>query len=140
MTPPFKIFLAALAVVLSLVTFAAYADDNVSWVPPTQYTDGSALNLADIASHTIRYGNGTTANPPTTITSLSVPAPASSAVVPRDAALAGTVCYQVATLLKPVPPASTGTQSAYAPAAWVCKTQSAPAPKKSKPPTGVTVQ
>lgn len=134
MTPPFKAFLAALAVVLSLVTFAAYADDTLTWVHPTQYTSNAALNAADIKATVIRYGNGTTANPPTQITSLQVPAPATSAVVPRDVALAGTVCYQAATLMLP---AAGGQQSAFVPSAWLCKTQSAPKPKA---PTGLTVQ
>lgn len=111
----------------------ALADDTVSWVHPTQYTDGSALPLSDIDSTIIRYGNGTSTNPPTTVTAVSVPAPAKSVVVPRDPLLAGTVCYQAASVPK------VGTQSAFAPAAWVCKTQVAPAPKKSKPPTGLTV-
>ena len=136
-TPP---FIAALAALLALATFAALADDTLTWVHPTQYTDNSPINAADIASTVVRYGNGTTANPPTQITALQVPAPARTVVVPRDATLAGTVCYQAATLMKPVPPASGGAQSNFAPAAWVCKTQTAPAPLKPRPPTGLAVQ
>lgn len=130
-------FLAAMAVLLSLVTFGALADDNLSWRHPTQYTDGTALNAADIDYTVIRYGNGTSTNPPTTITSLTVPAPATSAVVPRDVALAGTVCYQAATRMKD---SAGGQQSAFAPSSWVCKTQTAPAPKKPKIPTNLVVQ
>lgn len=135
-TPP---FIAALAVLLTLVTFAASADDNLSWQHPTEYTDSSPLNQADIASTIIRYGNGTSANPPTTVSAITVPAPATTAVVPRDPLVAGTVCYQAATLMKPVPPETVGQQSIFAPSAWVCKTQTAPAPKRPRPPRTLTV-
>src|SRR5687768_17398171 len=97
-------FLAALAVLLTLVSFGALADDNLSWQHPVEYTDSSPLNQADIASTIIRYGVGTSANPPTILSAITVPAPAASVVVPRDPLVAGTVCYQAATLMKPVPP------------------------------------
>lgn len=135
-TPHFLIAVAALA---ALGAAAAFADDTVSFLHPVEYTDNSPLNVADIDSTIIRYGVGTAANPPTIISAISVPAPATSAIVPRDPLLAGTVCYQAATLMKPVAPATTGAQSVYAPSAWVCKTQAAPVQKKPRPPRNLSV-
>lgn len=133
-TPP---FIAALAALLALVSFAAVADDRVSWRHPTQYTDDSALALADIEYTIVRYGEKVGTEPPTNIQSVTVPGPATSVVIPRDVTLAGTVCYQAATKMKD---SAGGGQSGYAPSAWVCKTQTAPVAKRPKVPTQVTVQ
>ncbi len=140
-TPP---FLVAMAAVLALVTFSALADDTLTWKHPTQYVADAAgvsapLPLSDIAMTVIRYGNGTTANPPTSVSSVTVPAPATSVVVPRDPLLAGTVCYQAATVTTPASPGA-GAQSVFAPSAWLCKTIAPPPPKKPKAPTNLTVQ
>lgn len=135
-TPP---FIAAMAVLLAVATFSAFADDTVTWQHPVEYTNDSPLDVADIASTVIRYGVGTPANPPTTVSAITVLAPAVSAVIPRDPLVAGTVCYQAATRMKPVPPATSGSQSVYAPTAWLCKVQAAPAPKKPRPPRNVSV-
>jgi hypothetical protein len=131
---------SALAVLLSLATFSARADDNLTWIHPVEYTDSAPLALDAIESTIIRYGVGTSANPPTLLTSHIVLAPATSAVIPRDVAVAGTVCYQAATLLKPVPPSTEKGQSIFAPAAWVCKTQNPLPPKKPRAPRNLSVQ
>jgi len=136
-TPHFIGFL--LGAFLLLVGLSAFADDTLTWQHPIEYTDSTPLNQADIAVTIVRYGAGTTANPPTVISAVNVPAPATSVVVTRDPLVAGTVCYQAATLMKPVPPATIGQQSVYAPSAWVCKTQTAPTPKKPRPPRTLTV-
>lgn len=138
MTQPFKFFLAALALVLSLVTFAAYADDTVKWKHPVEYTDASALSLSDIDGTVIRWS--ATPNAAVLLGSTKVPAPATSAVIPRDAALAGTVCYQAATLMKA---SAGGKQSGFTPSAWACKTIAPPPPpvaKTPRVPTPVTVE
>lgn len=137
---PSPSFVAALAVLLTLASCMAAADDNVSWQHPVEYTDSSVLNLADIESTVIRYGVGTSANPPTILQSVTVPAPATTAIIPRDVAVAGTVCYQAHTVMKPVPPSVEKGASVWAPAAWLCKTQAPLPPKKPRGPRNVAVQ
>lgn len=139
MTPYFRLFLAGLAAVLALVTFAAHADDTLSWQHPTEYTDSAPLALDAIESTVIRYGVGTTANPPTLLTSHIVLAPATSAVIPRDVAVAGTVCYQAQTLLKAVPPSTEKGASVWVPSGWLCKTQAPLPPKKPRGPKNLSV-
>jgi hypothetical protein len=120
-----------------LIAMSAYGDDTISWEHPNSYvpvapaTTGDPLNVADIDSTIIRFGDGTPANPPTVISSVTVLAPATSVVVARDPTVAGSRCYQAATLMK------SGAQSIFAPSAWVCKAQEA---RKPRPPRNVVVQ
>lgn len=127
-TPPFLTFLA---ICLGLAALAAYADDTVSWVLPTKYTDGSSLDKADIDSVVIRWGDGPN---PDMVDSVKAPGAVTSFIVARDPAVPGNRCYQVATLMKD------GAQSAFAPGAWVCKEIAPPAKKKPKVATQVTVK
>lgn len=128
-------------VLLSVFAMASYGDDTVRWDHPVEYTDSTPLNAADIEATVVRFGTGTTASPPTVTTTVTVPAPATSVVVARDPLVAGTRCYQAATLMKPVPPATTGQQSVFAPSAWVCKTIVAPpAPRRPRPPRNLGAQ
>lgn len=113
----------------ALLAGIAHADDTVSWRHPTQYTDSTALDPADIDATILRWFDG--ADSTTVAGSQSVAAPATSAVIPRDAT-PGTRCYQGATLMK------SGAQSNFAPSAKVCKTIAAV--KKSRPPNTLEVQ
>lgn len=120
-------FLAALAVLLTLVSFGALADDNLSWAHPTQRVDGAPLALSEIRGTVIRWR----ASPTATIIlgSTEVPAPATSHVNPRDPLVAGTLCYSAATV------DTDGAQSSFT--EDVCKTIA-----KSKPrrPQNLVVQ
>lgn len=125
-------FIAAVLAGLALagVGCSASADDTVSWKNPTQYTDGTALNPADIDGTIIRWGDKPD---PDTVDSVKAPGAVTTFVVARDDT-PGTRCYQVSTLMK------AGGQSGYAPASWVCKTIAPPVAKKPKVPTQLTVK
>lgn len=105
-----------LILALAFIASPALADDALTWKHPTQYTDGSALNAADIDSTIVRWFDGADAT--TVAGSQAIAAPATSASIPRDAT-PGTRCYQAATLMK------SGAQSNFAPSAKVCKTVAA---------------
>ncbi len=117
------------------LSWQVQADDTITWVHPTQYTDSSALSLADIEATVIRWYPSATST--VVESSARVAAPATSVVLPRSTTVAGTRCYQAATRMLP---AAGGQQSAFAPSARVCKTIAAPVAKKPKPPTGLTTQ
>lgn len=135
-TPYFLVTLAALC--LALGSVAAFADDTLSWKLPTQYTDGSALNSADISGVSYRYFEGATqaeALASDTVAGSGVfSGSAVSGVVARDATAPGTRCYQASVIML------SGAQSSFAPAGKVCKTIAPPAAKKPKVITGLKVE
>jgi hypothetical protein len=97
--------------------------DVLTWVHPTQNTDGSALPLAQIASTQI--SSGSTGGPyGNTVT---VAAPANTATIPRSVS-PGTVCYVAVTV--------TVTNQASSPSNEACVTVLAP----PKPPTNLTAK
>lgn len=112
---------------LALFAFQASADDVLTWKHPTFYTTGEALNAADIQATVIRWAATVDG---TILGTVNVAAPATTTTILRGPT-PGTMCYQAATLMK------NGEQSAFAPAAWVCKTIAA---LKPKIPSGLTVQ
>ena len=60
------------------IAWASGTSATVTWVAPTTYNDGTAVGATDIASYTVTWvGSG-----PKTSGSLTVTAPATSAVVP----------------------------------------------------------
>lgn len=140
-TPSFLITLVTLAIIAACTASVARADDKVSWKLPTQYTDGSALDSADIDGIVIRYFEGkdeATAKAGNVVGAVTSPGSALSIMVTRDATVANTRCYQAATLMK------SGVQGSFAPAAMACKTITvAPPPVDTRKPkviTGLTVE
>lgn len=143
-TPYFLGVLAALFV-FGLFACSARADDTLTWTHPSQYTDSSALNRADIQSTIIRIFDDATT---TTVKGTAVAEraltndpnlpPPTSIVIPRATvvSVATTQCYDAATLMKV---SAGGEQSSFAPDGRVCKTIQPPPPKKPRRPGNVTV-
>lgn len=124
--------------IAALIVFAApvaFADDVLTWKHPTQYTDGTALALADIDRTVIRWFNE--ADSTIVLGSVEVTAPALTTTIPRDTTIVGTICYQAATIMKAT---AGGKQSGYAPTSGACKTITVPTGKKPKVPSNVQVQ
>lgn len=121
--------LAALLLV-SGVVFGAGTTANVSWVAPTQYTDGTALANGDIDHYTVTWAPGSGQSGPSG--SLKVAGTASTAVVP-------VACGQATFSI-------TVTTSATAKYANVTSAPSNPVPYATgvtctvNPPTGLAVQ
>lgn len=126
---PTPSFLAAMACLLTLATFAALADDTLTWVHPTQYTNAAPLAPDEIESTEIRFYASATST--AILGSVSVLAPAATVVIPRNENTVLNQCYQAATR---VLPAFGGAQSAFSPSARVCVANS---PNKPKPPTAL---
>lgn len=82
--------LAALLLLVALPASAA----TLNWTHPTSYSDGSALAVADIASSTVEWSNGTTFG--TVAGSQVVTGTANTAVAP-DPAAGASRCYRVKT-------------------------------------------
>lgn len=83
-------YLAGLIALVALPASAA----TLNWTHPTTYSDGSALAVADIASTTIEWSNGTTFG--TVAGSQVVTGTANTATAP-DPAAGATRCYRVKT-------------------------------------------
>lgn len=81
---------AAFAVLVSFSAFGA----TLNWTHPTSYSDGSALAVADIASTTVEWSNGTTFG--TVAGSQVVTGTANTATAP-DPAAGSSRCYRVKT-------------------------------------------
>lgn len=138
-------FLAFIAIVAAIGATAALADDTITFQHPTQYTDNSALNAADIQATIIRQFNSVS---DTTVRathrvergaadSPDLPPP-TRIVIPRPTVVtvATTQCYDAATLMKV---SAGGGQSNFAPADPICKTINPPPAKKPRPPKQTAV-
>jgi hypothetical protein len=150
MYKPTPYFVAGIATAIfvfgALFALKASADDTLRWVHPTEYTDASALNAADIQATVVRVF--ATATSTQVLQSILVERaldadpnlpPPLTVVVPRAAPTSGSTvqCYDAATLMKV---SAGGQTSAFAPDGRVCKTVNAPAPKRPRRPTNVSVQ
>lgn len=78
---------------LALVAFPASAA-TLNWTHPTSYSDGSALVVADIASTTVEWSNGTTFG---TVAGSQVVAGSANTVTAPDPATGASRCYRVKT-------------------------------------------
>jgi hypothetical protein len=66
------VFLIAVTLAMTgLQAQAAGSSANLSWSPPTQYTDGSALPSSDIATYTVTWTGRGTMNGSKTVTGTS---------------------------------------------------------------------
>ena len=84
----------ALLLLLPALAFAAGSAANLEWTHPTQYTDGSAINPADIAETLIQWRRP---GSETVVGSLHVPAPAANAVA---AVACGDYTFTAQTIMK----------------------------------------
>jgi hypothetical protein len=100
--------------------------DTLSWMMPTQYLDGGALPIGQIAKTTIVWGAAQ--GGPYTAGTQDVTSPAVSVVLTRPGNGYGTRCYKAAVT------STGGAQGAWSNEA--CKTVQAP----PGPPTGLTAQ
>lgn len=110
-----------------LLAVAAYAETaNITFTPPTQYTNGQPLAAASITGYEFRCGTGTTTGVTCTALTLAGTATAGTMAVTVPAE-GGTACIQGRTLVASGP----GPYSSL-----VCKVFS---PWQPKPPQTITV-
>jgi len=84
-----------LLLVLVLFSVARAAEVNVSWTHPTQYTDNTALGVANLKETQVQYGTCTTATTPTfNVLTAEVVVPAPAATVKLLAVSPGTYCFR----------------------------------------------
>src|SRR5579885_206625 len=75
------LFATALTLLAAVtVTLGAGTTANLSWTPPTQYTDGSPIGSSDLAYYTISWTPASGVGGPSG--SMKVTAPATAATVP----------------------------------------------------------
>ena len=104
---------------LSAVLFSGVAvaagptSDTITWTPPTQYDDGSAIAVGEITEYVIRWGC-TLGGPYSNV--IRVPATPLTVDVPRTSPYVGRRCYVVT--------AVAGLESDYS--AEICKTVKKP--------------
>ena len=94
LSPEFRLFLG----VLLLLSFSGpllAANVTVSWTHPTQFTDGSALALNQIASTRVEYGSCAGTAFGTVAGQVTVPAPATTTTISGFAP--GTHCFRAYT-------------------------------------------
>lgn len=122
------LLILALTLIVSRPLWAATA--NVSWTHPTQFVDGSALALGQIASTRIEYGSCSGTAFGTRAGDVTVPAPATSTTISGLAP--GTHCFRAFTRTT----AAAGNQES-APSGVASKVIPFPAPGA---PTIVTIE
>lgn len=137
-TPP---FIAALAVLLTLVTFAASAGDaNVTWRNATQNTDNTAIPVDGspeaLRDTRIRYGTCNAARDAIATMRDLVTVPATQLSLLVTGLPTGTFCFQAQHSLNE---AVLGAASGDGVSAWTAVVFKTFAPKKPKIPTNVVI-
>jgi len=98
-----RLLLAMTLLFITLATMAAEpVQSTLSWVPPTEYTDGSVLNPEDIDVYRVYYTDDGTSPVPSS-TTIDVPAPSSTYVHSFNLEPAPTIYqynYTITTVLK----------------------------------------
>ena len=129
LSPPFRLFLG----VLLLLSFSGpllAANVTVSWTHPTQFTDGSALALNQIASTRVEYGSCAGTAFGTVAGQVTVPAPATTTTISGFAP--GTHCFRAYTRTT----VAAGNQES-GPSGMATKVIPFPPPNPPKPPPNI---